>query len=59
SLASDTARQRRLGNAAAARAAHLSWDAIIDGFEHVLLRLAHPQPALDAEPAWQTAVCTG
>ena len=59
SLAPDTARQRRLGNAAAARAAHLSWDAIIDGFEHVLLRLAHPQPAVDTEPAWPTAVHTG
>ena len=59
SLAPDTARQRRLGNAAAARAAHLSWDAIIDGFEHVLLRLAHPLPAVDAEPAWPTAVRTG
>jgi len=59
SLAPDTARQRRLGNAAAARARHLSWDAIIDGFEHVLLRLAHPQPAVDTEPAWPTAVHTG
>jgi glycosyltransferase involved in cell wall biosynthesis len=59
SLAPDTARQRRLGNAAAARAAQLSWDAIVDGFEHVLLRLAHPQPAVAAEPAWSTAARAG
>jgi glycosyltransferase involved in cell wall biosynthesis len=39
-LAPDSARQRMLGRAAAARAAQLSWDAIIDSFEHVLLRLA-------------------
>lgn len=55
SLAPDGARQRRLGNAAAARAAQLSWDAVIDGFERVLLRLAHPQPTTDAEPGWGAA----
>ncbi len=55
SLAPAAALQRRLGNAAAARAAQLSWDAIVDGFERVLLRLAHPHPAVDAEPAWSSA----
>ncbi|OYW25204.1 MAG: glycoside hydrolase [Hydrogenophilales bacterium 12-63-5] len=49
SLASDVARQRRLGTAAAARAAQLSWDAIIDSFERVLLRLAHPEPATEPQ----------
>jgi glycosyltransferase involved in cell wall biosynthesis len=46
-LAPDVGLQRRLGSAAAARAAHLSWDAIIDSFERVLLRLAHSRPAAD------------
>jgi glycosyltransferase involved in cell wall biosynthesis len=45
SLASDTVQQRRLGAAAAARAAQLSWDAIIDSFERVLLRLAMDESA--------------
>ncbi|HYR24719.1 MAG TPA: glycosyltransferase family 1 protein, partial [Aquabacterium sp.] len=54
-LAPDRARQRRLGNAAAARAAQLSWDAVIDSFERVLLRLAHPQPTTDPEPGWAAA----
>ncbi|MBI3432195.1 MAG: glycosyltransferase family 1 protein [Hydrogenophilales bacterium] len=58
SLASDTARQRRLGTAAAARAAQLSWDAIIDSFERVLLRLAHPEPAADPQLDWSSAVST-
>ncbi len=49
SLAFDAAERRRLGAAAAARAAQLSWDAIIDRFEHVLLRLALPQSA-SADP---------
>lgn len=40
SLARAGTLQRRLGSAAAARAAQLSWDAIIDSFERVLLRLA-------------------
>lgn len=40
-LASDPALQRQLGIAASVRAAQLSWDAIVDGFEQVLLRLAH------------------
>jgi glycosyltransferase involved in cell wall biosynthesis len=39
-LAPDHTLQRRLGVAASACAAQLSWDAIVDGFEHVLLRLA-------------------
>ena len=55
SLASDAVRQRRLGAAAAARAAQLSWDAIIDSFERVLLRLALPQPASDPQLAWPAA----
>ncbi len=59
SLAPDTAQQRRLGTAAAARAAQLSWDAIIDSFERVLLRLAHPQPATDDAPDWATVSRTG
>jgi glycosyltransferase involved in cell wall biosynthesis len=40
SLAKQRDTQSRLGRAAAARAAQLSWDAIIDRFEAVLLRLA-------------------
>lgn len=59
SLAMDRTRQRRLGTAAAARAAQLSWDAIIDSFEHVLLRLAQPQPATDAALDWSSATRTG
>jgi len=59
SLAPETALQRRLGTAAAARAAQLSWDAIIDSFERVLLRLAHPLPATDDAPDWATATRTG
>jgi glycosyltransferase involved in cell wall biosynthesis len=55
SLAPDAALQRRLGTAAAARAAQLSWDAIIDSFERVLLRLALPQPAPDALLNWSSA----
>ena len=47
-LAPDLARQRLLGRAAAARAAQLSWDAIIDSFERVLLRLAQPPVTADA-----------
>jgi len=56
SLASSTALQRRLGSAAAVRAAQLSWDAIIDSFEQVLLRLAQPAPdeQLDGPPAART-----
>ncbi len=58
SLAPDAARQRRLGSAAAARAAQLSWDAIIDSFERVLLRLAHPEPAADPQLDWSSATPT-
>ena len=58
SLAGDAALQRRLGTAASARAAQLSWDAIIDSFERVLLRLAHPQPAADPQLDWSSAVST-
>jgi len=48
-LAPDRTQQRRLGAAASARAAQLSWDAIVDGFERVLLRLAqHPATAESA-----------
>jgi glycosyltransferase involved in cell wall biosynthesis len=49
SLAMSIALQRRLGRAAAVRAAQLSWDAIIDSFEQVLLRLAQPQPVPDEQ----------
>lgn len=59
SLVSDVARQRRLGTAAAARAAQLSWDAIIDSFERVLLRLAHPEPATEPQLDWPAAAPTG
>ncbi len=58
SLVSDVARQRRLGTAAAARAAQLSWDAIIDSFERVLLRLAHPEPATEPQLDWPAAAPT-
>ncbi|MBS0311067.1 MAG: glycosyltransferase family 1 protein [Proteobacteria bacterium] len=58
SLAPDVARQRRLGTAAAARAAQLSWDAIIDSFERVLLRLAHPEPATEPQLDWPAAAPT-
>ncbi|MCA1979862.1 MAG: glycosyltransferase family 1 protein [Thiobacillus sp.] len=44
-LALDPARPRKLGLAASARAAQLSWDAIVDGFERVLLRLAQSNAA--------------
>jgi glycosyltransferase involved in cell wall biosynthesis len=57
-LALDPARQRRLGRAASARAAQLSWDAIVDGFERVLLRLAQPQAAPDADLDWSDARST-
>lgn len=58
SLVSDVARQRRLGSAAAACAAQLSWDAIIDSFERVLLRLAHPEPATEPQLDWPAAAPT-
>jgi len=58
SLAPDVARQRRLGTAAAARAAQLSWDAIIDSFERALLRLAHPEPATEPQLDWPAAAPT-
>jgi glycosyltransferase involved in cell wall biosynthesis len=58
SLAAAPPLQRRLGAAAAARAAQLSWDAVIDSFERVLLRLAHPQPTADLEPGWPAATPT-
>jgi glycosyltransferase involved in cell wall biosynthesis len=58
SLAPDTAQQRRLGTAAAARAAQLSWDAIIDSFEQVLLRLALPEPAADVQLDWTSVAPT-
>ncbi|MGA9164151.1 MAG: glycosyltransferase family 1 protein [Thiobacillus sp.] len=58
-LAPDLALQRRLGSAAAARAAQLSWDAIIDSFERVLLRLAHSRPAADPRLDGASAARTG
>lgn len=57
-LAQDPARQRKLGSAASARAAQLSWDAIVDGFERVLLRLAQPQTAPDTDLDWSSARAT-
>ena len=60
SLATDSALQRRLGTAAAARAAQLSWDVIIDSFERVLLQLAQPQPVIaDTAMDWSSATRTG
>lgn len=59
SLAPHPDLQRRLGTAAAARAAHLSWDAIIDSFERVLLRLAQSQSATDDAADWPTVARTG
>ncbi|MFN3543325.1 MAG: glycosyltransferase family 4 protein [Thiobacillus sp.] len=60
SLVGQDALRRRLGSAAAARAAQLSWDAIVDGFERVLLRLAQPHPAMaDATLEWSSATRTG
>jgi glycosyltransferase involved in cell wall biosynthesis len=59
SLAPHPDLQRRLGTAAAARAAHLSWDAIIDSFERVLLRLAQTQTATDDAADWPTVARTG
>jgi glycosyltransferase involved in cell wall biosynthesis len=60
SLASAAALRQRLGPAAAARAAQLSWDAIVDGFERVLLRLAQPATTADAaEFDWSTASRAG
>lgn len=58
SLAPARALQRRLGTAAAAQAAQLSWDAIVDSFERVLLRLAHPQTAADTPPGRPSAAST-
>ncbi|MFN3715716.1 MAG: glycosyltransferase family 4 protein [Thiobacillus sp.] len=57
-IAADPPQQRRLGTAASARAAQLSWDAIVDGFERVLLRLAQTQPVVEAEPDWMAARST-
>lgn len=59
SLATDPALRHRLGPAAAARAAQLSWDAIVDSFEHVLLRLALPHPATDPGVNWSQASPAG
>jgi glycosyltransferase involved in cell wall biosynthesis len=52
SLAGDTTRRRRLGEAAALTATRLSWEAIIDRFEAVLLRLAQAAGET-ADPALQ------
>jgi glycosyltransferase involved in cell wall biosynthesis len=59
SLAHDSGLQRRLGRSAAARAVQLSWDAIIDSFERVLLRLAQPQPTADTQLDWSSVARTG
>ena len=58
-LAPDATLRRQLGKAAAARAAQLSWDAIIDRFEHVLLRLAQPAYEADTPLTWPSAAGTG
>ncbi len=58
-LATDGAQRRRLGHAAAARAAQLSWDAIVDHFEAVLTRLAQPQFETLAEADWAVAARSG
>jgi glycosyltransferase involved in cell wall biosynthesis len=58
-LAPDAALRRRLGKAAAARTAQLSWDAIIDRYEHVLLRLAQPASVADTPLNWPFAASTG
>ena len=55
SLVSNPTLQRRLGAAAAARAAQLSWDAIIDSFERVLLQLAHAHRATAPQLDWPAA----
>ncbi|MEW6119349.1 MAG: glycosyltransferase family 1 protein [Pseudomonadota bacterium] len=57
-LAADRVRQRKLGRAASARAAQLSWDAIVDSFERVLLRLAQAQQATDPALDWSSARAT-
>jgi len=59
SLAPAAALQRRLGSAAAARAAQLSWDAIIDGYERVLLRLARPPLAAETQLDGAAAASAG
>jgi len=60
SLAHAKALQRRLGSAAAARAAQLSWDAIIDSYERMLERLALPQAgAADRQPAGASSAASG
>jgi glycosyltransferase involved in cell wall biosynthesis len=59
SLARAAPLQRRLGAAAAARAAQLSWDAVIDSFEQVLLRLAQPEAVVDTQMEWSSAANTG
>lgn len=48
SLAGDATRQKQLGSAAVARAGQLSWDAIVEAFERVLMRLAQSQPQFSA-----------
>ncbi|MFN3750208.1 MAG: glycosyltransferase family 4 protein [Thiobacillus sp.] len=55
SLAGSGALRQRLGRAAAARAAQLSWDAIIDSFERVLLGLSRPSATADVDPVWSPA----
>jgi glycosyltransferase involved in cell wall biosynthesis len=59
SLAPAAALQRRLGSAAAARAAQLSWDAIIDGYKRVLLRLARPPLAAETQLDGAAAASAG
>lgn len=52
--------RQRLGRAAAAHAAQLSWDVIVDAFERVLLRLAQPSLSTpEAGLAWSAASRTG
>jgi glycosyltransferase involved in cell wall biosynthesis len=58
SLATDRGLQQRLGRAAAARTAQLSWDAIVDSLERVLLRLALPHAATEPQLGWPVAART-
>jgi glycosyltransferase involved in cell wall biosynthesis len=59
SLAADADARRRLGRSATARAAQLSWDAIVTSFERVLLRLAHAPTAAAVPPPWPSSARTG
>jgi len=60
SLAGAAQHQRQLGSAAALTATRLSWEAIIDRFEQVLMRLAQPAVATpELASGWTSATRTG